>query len=160
MVHSHAEDVLPFGLSSVPLVPVIHSASIMGAEVPVWNIADRFGDTDLLVRNLQHAQDMAYALGNCSIVLMRGHGFVATASTLIDVVRLSIYAPKNARVLLGALALNGGVKALSAGEIDARTYNASAPFKAADYDPAGPGLRLLDQPHKDGRLLLLVVKPV
>src|SRR4051794_23299355 len=30
VVHAHAEDVLPFGISPVPLKPVIHSGSFMG----------------------------------------------------------------------------------------------------------------------------------
>ena len=35
VVHAHAEDVLPFGISSAPLRPVIHSGSFMGEQVPV-----------------------------------------------------------------------------------------------------------------------------
>jgi len=51
---------------------------------------------------------------------MRGHGFAAAARSLIDVVRMSVYLPRNARVLLKALPL-GKVKPLSRGEIEART---------------------------------------
>ena len=47
VVHAHAEDVLPFGVTSAPLRPVIHSGSFMGEQVPVWDIRDRFGDTNL-----------------------------------------------------------------------------------------------------------------
>src|SRR4051794_21021799 len=47
VVHAHAEDILPFGVAqATPLRPVIHSGSFIGANVPVWDIADRFGDTD------------------------------------------------------------------------------------------------------------------
>ena len=140
VVHSHAEATLPFGLGTVPLRPVIHSASNMGGPVPVWDIADRFGDTDLLVRTLSQADDLARSLGAGSIALMRGHGFVAVAPTLIEVLRLSIYTPKNARVLTTALQLGGGVKYLSSGEIDARLFDQSKPGKAAVYDPNGSGL--------------------
>ena len=53
VVHAHAEDILPFGIAqATPLRPVIHSGSFIGAHVPVWDIADEFGDTDLLVRNM------------------------------------------------------------------------------------------------------------
>ena len=50
VVHAHAEDTLPFGIApATKLRPVIHAGSFIGGEVPVWDIADRFGDTNLLV---------------------------------------------------------------------------------------------------------------
>jgi hypothetical protein len=53
VVHAHAEDVLPFSITTTPLRPVIHSGSFMGAHVPVWDIADTFGEqTNLLVTNM------------------------------------------------------------------------------------------------------------
>ena len=60
VVHAHSEDVLPFTIVPVPLRPVIHSGSFMGATVPVWDMADRFGtDTNLLVTNMEQARDLA-----------------------------------------------------------------------------------------------------
>ncbi len=35
VVHSHTLEVLPFSISTVPLVPVIHTASHCGAHSPV-----------------------------------------------------------------------------------------------------------------------------
>jgi ribulose-5-phosphate 4-epimerase/fuculose-1-phosphate aldolase len=120
VVHAHAEDVLPFGISKQPLVPVIHSGAFIGDEVPVWDIADVFGDeTNLLVTNTAQGDDLAKRLDENSVVLMRGHGFAAAAASIIDVVRMSIYLPRNARALRRAL-LMGQVKPLSAGEIGAR----------------------------------------
>src|SRR6266581_2537067 len=47
VVHAHAEDILAFGIAdATPLRPVIHSGSFIGKEVPVWDIADNFGDTN------------------------------------------------------------------------------------------------------------------
>jgi ribulose-5-phosphate 4-epimerase/fuculose-1-phosphate aldolase len=121
VVHAHAEDVLPFGIATTPLRPVIHSGAFIGANVPVWDIADRFGDaTNLLVTNMSQARDLAGALSDNNVALMRGHGFAAAARSLIDVVRMSIYLPRNARVLMNALRLGGEIKPLSRGEIDAR----------------------------------------
>jgi HCOMODA/2-hydroxy-3-carboxy-muconic semialdehyde decarboxylase len=120
VVHAHAEDVLPFGISAQPMVPVIHSGAFIGGEVPVWDIADRFGDaTNLLVTNQEQGADLAGKLGDRGVVLMRGHGFAAAAASVIDVVRMSVYLPRNARALMNALRL-GTVKPLSAGEIAAR----------------------------------------
>jgi HCOMODA/2-hydroxy-3-carboxy-muconic semialdehyde decarboxylase len=59
---------------------------------------------------------------------MRGHGFVAAARSLIEVVRMSVYVPRNARVQYKALQL-GQLKPLSPGEIEARN---------AGYKPYSP----------------------
>jgi ribulose-5-phosphate 4-epimerase/fuculose-1-phosphate aldolase len=117
VVHSHADDVLPFSVSSTPLEPVIHNASGMGLHVPVWDIRDAFGDTSLLVATVDHGRDLAKGLGGASVVLMRGHGFSAAGRTLLEAVGISVYVPKNARVLMNAIRL-GQVKGLSAGEIE------------------------------------------
>jgi len=121
VVHAHAEDTLPFGIAGeTKLRPVIHSGSFIGPEVPVWDIADRFGDTNLLVTNMEQATDLATCLGGNSVALMRGHGFASAARSLIEVVRLSVYLPRNARALTRAKQLGGEIKYLSQGEIDAR----------------------------------------
>jgi ribulose-5-phosphate 4-epimerase/fuculose-1-phosphate aldolase len=121
VVHAHAEDVLPFSISATPLCPVIHSGSFMGADVPVWDIADRFGcSTNMLVTDMAQARDLAGRLGPHNVVLMRGHGFSAAAASLIEAVRLAVYVPRNARVLMNALRLGGDIKALHRGEIAAR----------------------------------------
>jgi HCOMODA/2-hydroxy-3-carboxy-muconic semialdehyde decarboxylase len=134
VVHAHAEAILPYGIASAtPLRPVIHSGSFMGAHVPVWDIADRFGDTNLLVTNMAQARDLAAALGTNNVALMRGHGFVAAARSLIEVVRLSVYVPRNARVLTTALLLGGGVKSLTQGEIDGRNQAAYGPYSPATW---------------------------
>ncbi len=96
VVHAHAEAVLPFTVTKTPLRPVIHSGSFMGAEVPVWDIADQFGDTNLLVTNMAQGRDLARCLGRNNVTLMRGHGFAAAARSLIEVVRMSVYTPRNA----------------------------------------------------------------
>jgi ribulose-5-phosphate 4-epimerase/fuculose-1-phosphate aldolase len=121
VVHAHAEDILPFGLTNAtPLRPVIHSGSFLGAHVPIWDISDKFGDTNLLVGCIEQGQDLAKCLGGWNVVLMRGHGFTAAARSLIEVVRMAVFLPRNARALLRAKQLGGDIKYLSQGEIDAR----------------------------------------
>jgi ribulose-5-phosphate 4-epimerase/fuculose-1-phosphate aldolase len=117
VIHSHAEDTLAFGLTQEPLRPVIHNASRMGPNVPVWDIRDNFGDTNMLVSNVAQGRDLAHTLGENSVVLMRGHGFAAAGGNLLEVVGLAVYLPKNARVLYNALRF-GGVVGLSPGEIE------------------------------------------
>ena len=63
VVHSHAEDMLPFGLTQAKLKPVIHSGSVIGNEVRTWDIADKFGTgTNLLVVNMEQGRDLAKTL--------------------------------------------------------------------------------------------------
>jgi hypothetical protein len=76
---------------------VIHSGGFIGIEVPVWDIADNFGDTNLLVTNMAQANDLAKCLGENSVALMRGHGFAAAARSLIEVGRVSVYRATHAR---------------------------------------------------------------
>jgi ribulose-5-phosphate 4-epimerase/fuculose-1-phosphate aldolase len=136
VVHAHAEDTLPFGLVATPLVPMIHSASFVGGEVPVWDIRDKFGDTNLLVTNMAQGRDLAARLGGGNAALMRGHGFAAAARSIFEVVRIAVYLPRNARVQMNAMRL-GEPKPLSPGEIAARTasYKPHAPesWRAWEY---------------------------
>ena len=133
------------------LRPVIHSGAFIGAEVPVWDIADNFGETNLLVTNLAQGRDLAKSLGGNNVALMRGHGFATAARSLIEVVRLSVYLPRNARILMQAKQLGGPIKYLSQGEIDARNrgYSPYSPetWRAWEYwaNKAGCG-HLLTRP--------------
>jgi ribulose-5-phosphate 4-epimerase/fuculose-1-phosphate aldolase len=155
VVHAHAEDVLPFGVAAAtPLRPIIHSGSFIGATVPVWDIADEFGDTDLLVRNMDHGRDLARTLGRNNVALMRGHGFAAAGRSLIEVVRMSVYLPRNARALQRAKTLGGDIKYLSEGEIGARDRGyspySSETWRAWQYwaTKAGCGHMLSHPDHK------------
>jgi HCOMODA/2-hydroxy-3-carboxy-muconic semialdehyde decarboxylase len=120
-LHSHADDLLPFSISrKIRLRPVIHNAGDMGHDVPVWDIADKFGDeTTLLVTNMEQGRDLAHCLDRNRLALMRGHGFVCVGRTINDLVRLAVHIPRNARVQLAAMQM-GEYKALSRGEVEAR----------------------------------------
>jgi ribulose-5-phosphate 4-epimerase/fuculose-1-phosphate aldolase len=122
VVHSHAHELIPFGVTATPIRPLLHVAGAIGARVPVWDIAERFGDTSLLVTNTAMAQDLALKLGDNTAALMRGHGAVVTGSSVRNAVLTSIYLSVNASLDLQSRAL-GDVKYLSAGEID-RTVDA------------------------------------
>lgn len=130
--HNHTESILPFGISKdVKLRGVIHTGAIVGTEVPVWDIADEFGDeTDLLVRNMDHGRSLGKTLADRRLALMRGHGSVVTGYDLIDVVSVCIAMDKNARVQMAALSL-GGIKPLRDGELAWRASH-SGPNNRAD----------------------------
>lgn len=120
VVHSHADDILPYSISSVPLRPVIHTASECGRHIPVWDIHDKFGDTTLLVENQDQGRDLARCLGKNRVALMRGHGFAAAGRTLNEVLKTSVYLPRNAKVLTTAKLLGGDVIPISDGELAKR----------------------------------------
>lgn len=117
VVHHHAYGVLPFTITDEPLKPVVHTASIIGAEVPVWDIRTKFGGTDMLVRSIEQGRDLAATLGRNTCVLIRGHGAVVVGASIERAVLTAIYLQVNANVLLEALRL-GEPKALSAEEIE------------------------------------------
>ncbi|MGH6884505.1 MAG: class II aldolase/adducin family protein [Geminicoccales bacterium] len=117
VVHNHSYDVLPFSVTSVRLQSVVHVASVIGHEVPVWDIRERFGDTDMLVRTMAQGRDMAKTLAENSCLLMRGHGAVIAGHSLREAVLTAIYLQVNARIQLQALQL-GDPKVLSTAEIN------------------------------------------
>jgi HCOMODA/2-hydroxy-3-carboxy-muconic semialdehyde decarboxylase len=120
VLHASPEDLLPFGITKTPLRPVIASVGDMGLHVPVWDIAENFGDaTDLQVSNREQGQDLARCLGSNRVALLRGQGFVVTGRTLNDVVRVSAYIPRNGRAIVAAM-LFGTPIGLSPGEAAAR----------------------------------------
>jgi ribulose-5-phosphate 4-epimerase/fuculose-1-phosphate aldolase len=69
---------------------------------------------------MAQGRDLGKCLGKNNVALMRGHGFASAARSLIEVVRMSVYLPRNARALMRAKQLGGKIKYLSQGEIDAR----------------------------------------
>jgi ribulose-5-phosphate 4-epimerase/fuculose-1-phosphate aldolase len=129
-VHNHAHEIIPYSVTKMPMRQVIHTAGGMGREVPVWDIRDDFGDTDMLVRNLNQGLSLAKTLGNNAAVLMRGHGCAVIGKTVRDAVRIAVYLMVNARLQTEAMRF-GEVTFLSEGEI-AATADMSATPLAAD----------------------------
>ena len=116
VVHSHSPSVVPFAASSVRLQPIYHMAGFLGRGAPVFDIRDRFGDTDMLVKNAEQGAALAQILGGGRVALMRGHGFVAAAESIAQAVYFAIYTEMNARLQGEAIALGGSVKYLSEAE--------------------------------------------
>ena len=118
VVHHHSPSVIPFSVTSARLSPVMHMCAGIGTHVPTWDSRARFGDTNLLVTNVEMARDLAAALGPRPAILMRGHGAVVAGASLREVVFNSIYLQLNADLQMKAQAL-GDVTFLSEGEIAA-----------------------------------------
>lgn len=117
VVHDHSPSVIPFGVSTVPLRPLYHMAAFLGGEVPVFDIRKAAGGpTDMLVSTPALGQALARALGDHPVVLMRGHGAVVVADSLVKAVARAIYTEVDAGLQARAIALGGPVTYLDAEE--------------------------------------------
>ncbi|HZM46533.1 MAG TPA: class II aldolase/adducin family protein [Burkholderiales bacterium] len=110
VVHSHSPSVIPFGLVGVPMRAMFHNAAFIAEGVPVFDIRDKFGATDMLVGNGDKGIALAEAMGRKDIVLMRAHGSVACGPTLQTAVFRAVYTEVNARIQHWTTALGGGAK--------------------------------------------------
>jgi HCOMODA/2-hydroxy-3-carboxy-muconic semialdehyde decarboxylase len=115
IVHSHSPAVIPFGVTSIPLKPIFHMSGFLGGGVPVFEIRETAGDTDMLVRNPALGEALARRLNDKPAALMRGHGSVAVGISLPQVVFRAIYLEVNARLQVDAMKL-GSVNFLTDGE--------------------------------------------
>ena len=61
VVHTHSPGVVPFH-QPVPLRPVYHNSAFLTAGVPVWDIRQDFGETDMPVRDAAIGKTLAQAL--------------------------------------------------------------------------------------------------
>ena len=108
VVHSHSPSVVPFGLVGVPMQAMFHNAAFLAAGVPVFDIREKFGATDMLVGNGAKGVALAQAMGNKDVVMMRAHGAVACGPTLQAAVFRAVYTEVNARIQHWTLALGRG----------------------------------------------------
>lgn len=108
IVHFHAPEVIPFGVSGVPLRPVFHMAGFLGAGVPVFEIREAAGETDMLIRTPALGHALAATLADKPAALMRGHGAVVTGGSLHVVVGRAYYMKMNAKLEQDAIVLSGG----------------------------------------------------
>jgi HCOMODA/2-hydroxy-3-carboxy-muconic semialdehyde decarboxylase len=109
IVHDHSPAAIPFSISSVPLRAVTHMAAFIGEGVPVFEIRDVDGMTDMLVSNQKRGQALAKVLGNHPAALMRGHGAAVVGESVKVAVGRAIYLDLNARVQEQAILLGGKV---------------------------------------------------
>ncbi|MBW3097251.1 class II aldolase/adducin family protein [Pseudohoeflea coraliihabitans] len=114
--HHHAASIMPFCMGGQTLHAVSQTGAWMGCAVPLWDSRTKFGDTAMLVNDMEQAADLASTLAEQRIVLMRGHGALVTGTSIQDVIFRSIHACREADTLAAALRI-GSVTKLSEGEI-------------------------------------------
>jgi ribulose-5-phosphate 4-epimerase/fuculose-1-phosphate aldolase len=123
VVHSHSSSVIPFGVTRTKLRPISHMGGFLWTGAPVFEIRKEREENDLLVRDRPLGKALAGALGNCSCVLMRGHGMAVVGSSIQESVFRAIYTEMNARVQLQATLLEGPIEFLS--DYEARAVDAA-----------------------------------
>jgi ribulose-5-phosphate 4-epimerase/fuculose-1-phosphate aldolase len=109
VVHTHAPPLIPYGVTGVALRPLYHRAAFIAEGVPVFEIRDCAGMTDMLIRSNQLGRALAEVLGNKPAALMRGHGATVVGPSLPRLVTRSIFLTLNATLQTQALALAQGV---------------------------------------------------
>ena len=125
VIHTHSMGVIPFSITKTPLRPVIHNASFLHVGVPVWEIREAGGVTNMLVRNAALAQSLAAALGNRPVALMRGHGNVVVGPNVRIATSRAVFTDENARMQAVALSFGGPVNYISSEEGALRDQNPS-----------------------------------
>ncbi len=122
VVHSHSPSVIPFGAASIQLRPIWHMCSFIGEGVPLYEIREAGGTTDMLIRNPQLGRSLAQVLAGKPAALMRGHGAVVVAASLPLAVGRSVYLEWNAKLQAQTMLLvgsNGTINYLNDGEVAA-----------------------------------------
>jgi HCOMODA/2-hydroxy-3-carboxy-muconic semialdehyde decarboxylase len=118
VIHNHSHEIIPFGATkTTSLRPVAHVGSPLGHDVKTWDIRDKFGETNLLVVNMEQGRDLGATLGDGRVALLRGHGAVVAAANIKFAVMTAVYLQVAARLQLMTLQLGEPVY-LSDAEID------------------------------------------
>jgi ribulose-5-phosphate 4-epimerase/fuculose-1-phosphate aldolase len=124
--HHHAVSVLPYCITGVEMVPVMHLGAALGGKVPFWDSRDEFGDTPLVVTKPEEGRSLARALGDHWMVLLRRHGATLAGRSLRECVFRSIYTCRNAELQSRALAI-GSLSTLSPGEAEMCSQHSLTP---------------------------------
>ena len=102
VIHSHCHAVLPYTVINEPLRPIVHTCATIGLSIPVWDAQHTFGDTSLLVSNMDMGRDLARTLDDNTTVLMRGHGCTVVGRSIREAVYTAVYLQLNARLQMEA----------------------------------------------------------
>ena len=116
IAHSHSPSVIAFGLSNTPMRAMYHNAAFLAAGVPVFDIREKFGVTDIVVSTAAKGAALAQVLADKPVALLRAHGMVVVGPTLPIAVFRAIFTDISARIQHQALALGGPLAALDAEE--------------------------------------------
>jgi HCOMODA/2-hydroxy-3-carboxy-muconic semialdehyde decarboxylase len=130
VVHCHAHALIPFGAAKgARLRPMSHMCGFLGCGVPIFEIRETGGNTDMLIRTAALGKALAQKLGDKNVVLMRGHGATMIGISIPEVVFRAIYSMENAQIQMQAhqLAVNGEVEFLNEEEAEKSSRGRNVP---------------------------------
>ena len=130
VVHNHSYELIPFGSTDTPLRAGAHTCASIGAEIPVWDIRDKFGETDHLVITMEQGRDLATCLADRPVALMRRHGCVVAGHSLRRAVMIAVYLQVNAMMQLQAMQL-GKFDYLTPAEVEKCSARQATPLALA-----------------------------
>ena len=118
IVHAHTTELVSFGMSSVPLRPVLLGASFIGDGLPVYDIRKYTGGYRSpvgcahCISTPELGQALAGVLGNKGAALLLDHGIAVVESSLSALVSRAYDMRMNALIQHMALSLGGSVNYL------------------------------------------------
>lgn len=112
IAHSHSPPVIAFGLTDKPLRAMYHNAAFLAAGVPVFDIREKFGTTDIVISSAEKGAALAETLGDKPVALLRAHGMVAVGPSLPVAIFRAIFTVTSASIQHQAQALGGEIAAL------------------------------------------------
>jgi HCOMODA/2-hydroxy-3-carboxy-muconic semialdehyde decarboxylase len=116
IAHSHSAAVIPFGIVGAPMVATYHNAAFLAAGVPVFDIREKFGITDIVVSSPEKGAALAQTLADKAVALLRAHGVVVVGPNLRAAVFRAVFTEVSARIQLQAAMLGGPIAALDVEE--------------------------------------------
>jgi HCOMODA/2-hydroxy-3-carboxy-muconic semialdehyde decarboxylase len=130
VVHCHAYSLIPFGAAKgARLRPMFHMCGFLGCGVPIFEIRERSGNTDMLIRTAEIGRALAEELGDKNVVLMRGHGATMIGVSIQEAVFRAVYSMENASIQMQAHLLgdNGEVEFLNDEESEKSSRGRNVP---------------------------------
>ena len=121
VLHAHTAELVSFGLSSVPLRPVLLGANFIGAGLPIYDIRKYTGGYASpvgcahCISTPELGRALAEALGSRAASLLLGHGIAVVGGSLPELVDRAYAMRMNAVVQQMALSLGGTVNYLEGG---------------------------------------------
>jgi len=101
IVHGHTPALVMFSSSNIPLRPLFSGAGFIGESVPAFKNGDAGGG----VQSADLGRKLAEAMGRGGAVLMRGHGVVVVAPSLMALVQRAINLDTNAQLVARLLSM-------------------------------------------------------
>ena len=120
VIHTHDLAVIPFGLTSTPLRPVIAQAGFLPKETPLFEVRDAYGsvaERGMLVLNSSLGSALAAKLANNPVVLMRGHGETVVGRSVKEATVRTLYTNIDARAQAAAGSMGPNLTALDDAEL-------------------------------------------